>query len=398
MSEKLPLHPATEYLVVRGMAAVRDKLARAEQKYGYRDGWLSPNWMSECRAKMYHHITKGDPLDVIAYCLFLWHHDASTCRPGFHIELLDAYDVVLDRRDLFEFARSAIEYSLREPRYEGCDMSGVWYLDESTQRADEFVEKIANRIQPVDEVASSVGGEGRPVAMTAQAALAAIETFEIVGDNNDSREPNSDDRFILTEFIAHAYGGFAVEPIGGSPADDLASMTRMFHAACGDLGMINEALGLDPNDGGAAPIIAEINALKARASGTSDRESTIAEILCVLDGMIKRGDIAEPAHSERNGIVMAFNVVAELNTENRAPVFVGRHVSLNQEGKKIFVTLEFDGIEGAPHYAVTPINPCAVRSPTASHQTDPVGEWGELREFVERENAAAREGGEHADR
>ena len=38
---------------------------------------------------------------------------------------------------------------------------------------------------------------------------------------------------------------------------------RMFHAACADLGAINEALGLDPDDGGAEPILEAIGALRA---------------------------------------------------------------------------------------------------------------------------------------
>jgi hypothetical protein len=45
---------------------------------------------------------------------------------------------------------------------------------------------------------------------------------------------------------------------------ELASMTRMFNAACADLGVINEALGLDPNDGGADPILEAIGELQAR--------------------------------------------------------------------------------------------------------------------------------------
>ncbi|WP_310639574.1 hypothetical protein [Burkholderia cenocepacia] len=49
-----------------------------------------------------------------------------------------------------------------------------------------------------------------------------------------------------------------------SQAVELASMTRMFHAACHDLGLINEALGLDPDDGGAAPILDAIEELKAQ--------------------------------------------------------------------------------------------------------------------------------------
>ncbi|RQU16285.1 hypothetical protein DF153_21085 [Burkholderia cenocepacia] len=57
----------------------------------------------------------------------------------------------------------------------------------------------------------------QPGSITAQIALAAIKTFEIVGESNDSREPNDEDRFILTEFIAHAFGGFRVEQPSGAP-------------------------------------------------------------------------------------------------------------------------------------------------------------------------------------
>ena len=39
---------------------------------------------------------------------------------------------------------------------------------------------------------------------------------------------------------------------------------RMFMAACGDLGLISEELGLDPDDGGADPIIEAIQELKAQ--------------------------------------------------------------------------------------------------------------------------------------
>jgi hypothetical protein len=43
---------------------------------------------------------------------------------------------------------------------------------------------------------------------------------------------------------------------------ELASMTRMFQAACADIGLINEALGLDYDDGGAEPILWAIEELK----------------------------------------------------------------------------------------------------------------------------------------
>jgi hypothetical protein len=58
------------------------------------------------------------------------------------------------------------------------------------------------------------------------------------------------------------------------PNAELESMTRMFHAACADLGQINEALGLDPDDGGSEPILDAIEELKAKAvqSALSSRE------------------------------------------------------------------------------------------------------------------------------
>ena len=79
--DSFTLHPATADLVRRFSQALAEKLAAAEAKYGYSDGWASPDWMDECRAKLMEHIAKGDPRDVAAYCAFLWHHGASTAQP-----------------------------------------------------------------------------------------------------------------------------------------------------------------------------------------------------------------------------------------------------------------------------------------------------------------------------
>ncbi|CAM8755260.1 hypothetical protein [Burkholderia pseudomallei] len=77
----------------------------------------------------------------------------------------------------------------------------------------------------------------QPALLTAQDALAAIETFEIVGDNNDSREPNAEDRFILTEFVAHLFGGFRVELPAAAPADGACKRCGSTTAqACNDAG------------------------------------------------------------------------------------------------------------------------------------------------------------------
>jgi hypothetical protein len=87
------LNPHTVNLVVRFARALAAKLADAEVKYGYSDGWRSPDRMDECRAKLLEHIAKGDPRDVAAYCAFLWHHGERTTlpaapiqRPGDHLQ------------------------------------------------------------------------------------------------------------------------------------------------------------------------------------------------------------------------------------------------------------------------------------------------------------------------
>lgn len=66
----------------------------------------------------------------------------------------------------------------------------------------------------------------------------------------------------------HLLAAPPVEQLGAAPAvnAELASMRRMFHAACHDLGLINEVLGLDPEDGGAEPILDAIEELKRAAS------------------------------------------------------------------------------------------------------------------------------------
>lgn len=76
------LHPDTKQLVIDFAAALANKLCAAEKKCGYSDGWTADDWMDECRAKLREHIEKGDPLDVAAYCAFLWHHKAPTTSPS----------------------------------------------------------------------------------------------------------------------------------------------------------------------------------------------------------------------------------------------------------------------------------------------------------------------------
>lgn len=74
------LHPATQALVRDFSTAMAAKLRKAEEKYGYSNGWTSPHWEAECREHLYEHAAKGDPLDVAIYCAFMWKHSWSTSR------------------------------------------------------------------------------------------------------------------------------------------------------------------------------------------------------------------------------------------------------------------------------------------------------------------------------
>lgn len=79
---KLPegLHPSTAALVEGFATALAEKLRRSEIKYGWSDGWKDADWQDKCLADFNHHIDKGDPRDVAAYCAFMWFHGWQTKR------------------------------------------------------------------------------------------------------------------------------------------------------------------------------------------------------------------------------------------------------------------------------------------------------------------------------
>lgn len=74
------LHPSTANLVARFAHAMAEKLYAAQLKYGHSDGWADARWEEECRKALQHHVGKGDPRDVAAYCAFMWHHGWPTSK------------------------------------------------------------------------------------------------------------------------------------------------------------------------------------------------------------------------------------------------------------------------------------------------------------------------------
>ncbi|MGF6641862.1 hypothetical protein [Paraburkholderia sp. MM6662-R1] len=79
---RVDLHPATASLVDRFSVALAEKLAAAERKYGYSNEWEMTTDFDGLRTDLMQHVCKGDPLDVAAYCAFLWHAGQATWVPG----------------------------------------------------------------------------------------------------------------------------------------------------------------------------------------------------------------------------------------------------------------------------------------------------------------------------
>lgn len=79
-SSNLPpnLHPVTRALVLKFTNALAQKLYDAQVKFGYGTNFTNKTWMDECRGLLRIAVEKGDPKDVAAYSMFLWHHGEST--------------------------------------------------------------------------------------------------------------------------------------------------------------------------------------------------------------------------------------------------------------------------------------------------------------------------------
>lgn len=73
-TDTFDLHSYTRDLVSRFATALSEKLSRSEKKYGYSDNWADPTWQAECQKEFRQHVAKGDPIDVAAFCAFMWHH------------------------------------------------------------------------------------------------------------------------------------------------------------------------------------------------------------------------------------------------------------------------------------------------------------------------------------
>lgn len=76
------------------------------------------------------------------------------------------------------------------------------------------------------------------------------------------------------------FAGYASITSQGAIQAERASFERMFNAACSELGLINEHLQLDPNDGGCDPIIGAIEEIETDRDRLSAQN---AELLSELE-------------------------------------------------------------------------------------------------------------------
>jgi hypothetical protein len=96
-----------------------------------------------------------------------------------------------------------------------------------------------------------------------RAAIAESALRALADECGNDATPGWEDR--MRACIDNANRLLATRASEAAPApvsDELAAMTRMFGEACAALGLINEALGLHPDDGGAEPILEAIAELK----------------------------------------------------------------------------------------------------------------------------------------
>lgn len=79
-------------------------------------------------------------------------------------------------------------------------MAEAWHAEET---AREQAEAAKDSAATTSEVAQA------PKTISAQQALAAIDDFEIVGENNDSRDPTAEEKFVLREFVLQLFDQLA---------------------------------------------------------------------------------------------------------------------------------------------------------------------------------------------
>ncbi|WP_196481900.1 hypothetical protein [Burkholderia vietnamiensis] len=182
---------------------------------------------------------------------------------------------------------------------------------------------------PVEQPEKSLapGGGSEAEGRWIQANCPTGDIIESPSPSNNREFPTSMSENDCEHRIALAPSQSAAAAIENA---ELASVTRMFHAACADLGLINEALGLDPEDGGAAPILEAIEELKARAASANETGAKGADALAH-----EVWSAAQRASGE--GIEDAVQRIAAILS--RSPAMAAEAVDWRELSRRLYVEL-----------------------------------------------------------
>ena len=166
-------------------------------------------------------------------------------------------------KEALKLALEALETPWNAPYVDGCDLAlgkrvkAITAIKESL--ANEALEKMAENAR---ELGLDYEPEWTPERIAGMARLKEAQDKKLA---QPEQEPVANGKLKVT--------------LQDTPTEiELSQYKKMLQAACADLGAINDALGIDPNDGGAEPIILAIEELKGRS------QEPMAWMVYTLDG------------------------------------------------------------------------------------------------------------------
>lgn len=139
-------------LVVDTANLMGQKLKAAQDKYGYEDGWMNPEWaQEEVRKSAFEHLMKGDPLDVINYMAFMLYHGYSSAPQSMveADEMVSVLHMVLaqdkqDRRLSFNIRGRVID-SREKAQAAVAELQQAWDLVDENEQLKLLMEKMEER-------------------------------------------------------------------------------------------------------------------------------------------------------------------------------------------------------------------------------------------------------------
>lgn len=126
----------TDDLVHVFALAMKAKLRASQVKYGWNDAWKNPDNVDALRDSLFHHLHKGDPVDVANLAAMIWSHGASSVPANDPLALLRSENARL---------RHAIQHVLDE--IEDGSVTCMTCGDEEPLNECDFVEILKDALK-----------------------------------------------------------------------------------------------------------------------------------------------------------------------------------------------------------------------------------------------------------